>query len=495
MVLVIATAGLVYELVMAAVASYLLGDSVTQFSIVIGLYLSALGIGAYISRYIDDRLELTFVDVELTAALIGGLCGPGLFLAFSYTSYFHAILYGTVLGVGVLVGLELPLLIRILERELAFKDLIARALTFDYAGALLGSLGFSLLLVPKLGLVKSSLLCGFLNALVGFASTWVFRPIAPELGRQLIAARARAVIVLLLLVIAWFESERVLELAEHHLYGGRVLAERQSQYQRIVLVERAGTVQLFLNGNLQFSAADEARYHEALVHPVMAASAAPRRVLIGGGGDGLALREVLKWPAVQHVTLVDLDREMTALAAEHPALKRLNRNALADRRVRVVNTDAMIWFAEAAEHFDVVILDFPDPTNYALGKLYSTRFYAAAVNRLAEGGTLAVQATSPLFARRAYWCIVRTLQASGLTTLPYHVFVPSFGEWGFVLAKRGSVAPPEHLQIADVSYLDAAQLRGLFVFPRDMDPVPTEVNRLNNQALVGYYLKEWDRWN
>src|SRR5687768_17678917 len=156
MVLVIATAGLVYELVMAAVASYVLGDSVKQFSIVIGVYLSALGLGAYLSRFVTSRLALTFVDVELSAALLGGLSAPGLFLAFSFTNAFRLVLYSIVLLVGVLVGLELPLLIRILRQRLAFEELIAKALTYDYAGALIGSLAFSLLLVPTIGLVHTS---------------------------------------------------------------------------------------------------------------------------------------------------------------------------------------------------------------------------------------------------------------------------------------------------------------------------------------------------
>src|SRR5690606_22559731 len=154
MVLVIATAGLVYELVIAAVASYVLGDSIRQFSLIIGVYLSALGLGAYLSRSIETRLALSFIDVELGAALIGGFSAPLLLLVFSFSSAFQVVLYSVVVLVGVLVGLELPLLIRILERDFEFKDLIAKALTFDYAGALLGSLAFSLLLVPKLGLAR-----------------------------------------------------------------------------------------------------------------------------------------------------------------------------------------------------------------------------------------------------------------------------------------------------------------------------------------------------
>jgi len=493
-VLVIATAGLVYELSMAAVASYVLGDSVTQFSIVIGIYLSALGIGAYLSRFVEQRLELVFVDVELATALLGGLSTPGLFLAFGFTNAFSLILYSTVLGVGVLVGLELPLLMRILEHRLAFKELVARALTFDYAGALVGSLAFSLLLVPVLGLVHASVVCGLLNALVGLASTWLLGSDDPERRRAMAAARVRGLFVVLLLIAAAFEAGRVSDASETALLGAHIELRVQSRYQRIVLAERSGHHQLFLNGNLQFSSDDEHRYHEALVHPVLATAARHRRVLIGGGGDGLAVREVLRWPDVASVTVVDLDERMTNLARSHPVLVRLNRGAFSDPRVRVVTADAMVWFGEARDEFDVILLDFPDPSNFSIGKLYSERFYRRTRARLAAGGTLGVQSTSPFFARRAFWCVVTTLRRAGFVTRPYHAFVPSFGEWGFVLAKLEAFDPPLALPALGLRFLTNDTLPGLFDFPPDMAEVETRANRLNNQALVAYYVSEWRRF-
>jgi spermidine synthase len=479
---------------MAAVASYVLGDSVTQFSLVIGVYLSALGIGAYLSRFIERRLELVFVDVELATALLGGLSAPGLFLAFGFTNAFGLILYSTVLAVGVLVGLELPLLMRILQHRLAFKELVARALTFDYAGALVGSLAFSLVLVPLLGLVHASLACGLLNAIVGLASTWLLVGDSAEQRRAMGAARVRAAAVVLVLLVAAAQAGRVTELGETALIGARVVVSEQSPYQRIVLAERGPRHELYLNGNLQFSSDDEHRYHEALVHPALAVAAQRRRVLIGGGGDGLALREVLRWPDVESVTVVDLDDRVTTLARSHPVLVELNRRSFSDPRVRVVTADAMIFVAETDQTFDVLLLDFPDPSNYSLGKLYSERFYRRARARLAPGGALAVQSTSPFFARRAFWCVVETLRASGFITHPYHAFVPSFGEWGFVLAKAEAFEPPHSLPKLGLRYLSDETLAGLFAFPPDMAAVETRVNRLNNQALVAYYTSEWRRF-
>ena len=163
-VLIIATCGLVYELLAGTLASYVLGDSVTQFSLIIGIYLFALGVGAWLSRFIDTGLARKFIEVELGVALLGGLSAPLLFLSFGRFSYFPVVLYGLVFGIGVLVGLELPLLMRILKDVLDFKELVSRVLTFDYVGALVASLLFPLFLVPKLGLVRTSLIFGLLNA-------------------------------------------------------------------------------------------------------------------------------------------------------------------------------------------------------------------------------------------------------------------------------------------------------------------------------------------
>jgi spermidine synthase len=504
-VLLIAAVGLIYELVMGALASYLLGDSVTQFSTVIGVYLFALGLGAYLSRLVTERLNSTFVDVELATALIGGGSAPMLFLAFSFTVAFQPVLYLTVVAVGTLVGLELPLLIRILRTEYTFDELIARALSFDYAGSLVGSLAFSLLLVPRLGLVHTSLGSGLVNGLVAFTSTYWLVPADDGERRLLRRARWRAGVVILLLMAGLGVGHRLTSAAESSIYPGRILVTAQSPYQRIVLVEQGASLKLYLNGSLQFDGADEHRYHEALVHPAMHWADQRRSVLIAGGGDGLAAREVLKWSDLGSITLVDLDAKVTDLARDFAPLRLQNRGALVDPRVVVVNADAMTWLATTRASFDVVILDFPDPSNYSVGKLYSTRFYLSARLHLAPGGALVVQSTSPFVAREAYWCIAHTLAASGFRVVPYHVFLPSFGEWGFVLGKAEPGAralvwppttwPPAPLSKAKLRYLDASVLAAMTEFGPDLSELETRVNRLDNQALVAYYLDAWQRYN
>ncbi|MCM2305657.1 MAG: polyamine aminopropyltransferase, partial [Elusimicrobia bacterium] len=142
--------------------------------------------------------------------------------------------------------------------------------------------------------------------------------------------------------------------------------------------------------------------------------------------------------------------------------------------------------------FDVVIVDFPDPSNYAVGKLYTTAFYRLLSRRLAPGGIVTVQSTSPLFARQTYWTVVATMEAAGFATRPYHSYVPSFGEWGFVIGATAPYRIPEKFP-PGLRYLTPGIARGLFDFPGDMSRVPAEPNRLDTQVLVQHYEREWAR--
>lgn len=485
-VFVIAICGLIYELLASTVASYLLGDSVTQFSTVIGVYLFAMGVGSYLSRFFERELLAAFLRIEMLVGLVGGLSSLVLFLAFAELAAFRVVLYGWVLATGILVGLEIPILLRLLKDELDFSDLVSRVLSLDYLGALLASLLFPLWLVPRVGLMRSSFVFGVLNVLVAVAMAHLFHREHRRTGLLVESWVALAV----LLAGAVFADD-LTRFTESRLYDDPVVLTRQSPYQRIVLTHRpGGDVKLFLNGELQLSTRDEYRYHEALVHPVLAAHKAPLRVLVLGGGDGMAVREVLKDPRVENVVLVDLDPEMTALFRDHPRLAELNDGALRSPRVRIDNADAFVWLEATEKRFDVVIVDFPDPSSYSLGKLYTTTFYRILASRLAPGGMAAIQSTSPFSSQRAFWCVVRTVRAAELLATPYHAPVPSFGEWGFVIASREPYRPPTGLP-PDLSYLTPGLLPSLFEFPADMAEMPVEVNRLDNQILVSYLAEGW----
>jgi spermidine synthase len=485
-VFLIAACGLIYELVAGALASYLLGDSVTQFSTIIGSYLFAMGLGSALSRFINRGLVFRFVWIELLVGLVGGFSSSVLFLAFAYTQGFRLILYLVVVAIGILVGLEIPLLIRILKDRFLLRDVVAHVLTVDYLGALAASLIFPIVLVPELGLVRSALLFGLVNAAVALWSTFLF---ADQLAVRA-GLRVACVVVLAALGAGMFGAKRIVSAADDNLYADEVIFAKDTRYQRIVLTEWKDDLRLFLNSHLQFSSRDEYRYHEALVHPGLASLPQARRVLVLGGGDGLAVREILKYPQVVSVTLVDLDPEMIRLFSTNSMLTRLNQNSLNSPKVHVINADAFPWLDQHYDLFDFVVVDFPDPNNYSLGKLYTTAFYRLLAKHLTAEGLATVQSTSPLFARESYWCIAESLKQAGLRTYPYHVYVPAFGEWGFVLAGLGPYRQPAQLP-SGLRFLSLRNLPEMFEFPNDMLPVPVQANRLNDQILVRYYERDW----
>ncbi len=493
-VIVIATCGLVYELIAGTAASYLLGDSVTQFSTVIGCYLFAMGAGSWLTKYVERNLIGVFIKVEILVGAIGGASAMLLFLLFDHVASFRVLLYFLVFIIGMLVGVEIPLLLRILKDRLEFRELVSRVLALDYLGALFASILFPLVLVPYLGLVKSSFLFGMMN--VGVA-VWVIYALKDEVP-SLAASRASAIIVLVLLTFGFVYSERIMTIAESGAYPGSVIFSQSTPYQRIVITKTRHDLRLFLNSNLQFSSVDEYRYHEALVHPALSALDNPKSVLIFGGGDGLALREVLKYPSVEKVVMIDLDPAMTELFSQSDILTQLNNGSLLSKKLEIVHKDAFIWVREMQQsanppQFDAVISDVPDPSNFSIGKLYSRTFFSALKSLVHDKSVIVVQSTSPLVARKAFWCVNNTLQDAGFKTAPYHLNVPAFGEWGYVIASLSDFTVPEKYP-AGLKYITARSAADMFYFPPDMAHLDTKIQRLDDQALVRYFDQEWSEY-
>jgi len=345
--------------------------------------------------------------------------------------------------------------------------------------------------VPHLGLIRSSFLFGIMNVVVAL---WLLFTLGREM-RWVRLHKISAVAVLTSLVVGFVYAERIMTFSESAMYTDPVIYAQSTPYQRIVLTRSHHDLRLYLNGNLQFSSRDEYRYHEALVHPGLTAIDAPRRVLIFGGGDGLAAREVLKQPAVETITQVELDPAMVRLFSTNSMLAELNGNSFASSKLHVINQDAFVWLKAQAglenrPRFDFIVVDFPDPSNYSIGKLYTLSFFRLLRQVLAPGGAIVVQSTSPYVARQSYWCVVTTLEAAGFTTIPYHLYVPSFGEWGFVLASRERLTPRDDYP-AGLRYVSAETVADMRHFPPDMDRVPTDINRLDSQVLVRYFDTEW----
>jgi len=489
-VFVVASCGLAYELIAGALSSYLLGDSVLQFSSIIGCYLFAMGVGSHLSKYVDDRDVLArFIDIELLVGLIGGVSATLLFLLFAWMAApFRTTLYALVFLLGVLVGMEIPLVMRVLHsRQASFSELVSRVLTFDYLGALAVSLLFPLVLAPKLGLSRTGFLFGMANVAVALWTLWYYRREIPRLRSRL----TRGVLVMAFLAGGLVVSEKLTHWAERGLFGDEVIFATTTPYQRIAVTRWKDDTRLHINGNLQFSSRDEHRYHEALVHPALQAMPWARSVLVLGGGDGLAVREVLRHTQVERVTLVDLDPAMTDLFTRNEYLSGLNGQALSNPRVTVINADAGQWLETHSEVFDLIIADFPDPSSFGLGKLYSVPMYRLMGKHLSARGALVVQSTSPWFAPRSFWCIDATLREAGFHTHPYHAHVPSFGEWGFNLATRQTGYTPPTTYSVPTRYLDAETTRLMFQFPPDMQRLPVDPNHLNDQRLVHYFQQDW----
>ena len=500
-VLVCAACGLVYELALVALGSYLVGSSVAQTALVLSVVLSAMGLGALAAKPLVRRPVAAFAAVELTLAAVGGAAVPGLYAAFAWLDLYTVPLVAFALLIGALIGAEIPLLMRLVQDVQAQEasDAVADLSAADYVGALVGGLAFPFVLLPTLGVLRGAVATAAVNAVAAWVvSGWLFGGrIGPVARRTLHVACAVVVTALAVTAVA---AGRFEVTARQALYDDPVVVAQRSAYQEIVVTDDYGRgdrrdIRLFLNGNLQFSSLDEHRYHEALVHPALAG---PReRVLVLGGGDGLALREILRYRDVEEVVLVDLDPAVVDLARRDPRLRGLNAAAFEDPRVEVVAADAFTWLRDAAAAtFDAVVVDLPDADSTETAKLYSVEFYGLVRRALVPGGYAVVQAGSPFFAPESFWSVATSVEAAGLRTAPFHVDVPSFGDWGFVLGARDAAAPVP--RVADdapaLRFLTDDVLEAARVFPPDRLPRDVEASTLLRPVILEYQARAWGGW-
>ncbi len=496
-VFVCAACGLVYELALVALGSYLIGDTVGQASVVLSVMVFAMGVGSLAAKPLQRHALPSFAVIELALALVGGLSVIMLYAAFAWLDVYAPALVVVAGLVGVLIGAEIPLLMVLLQRirRQEAGSAVADLFAADYVGALLGGLAFPFLLLPAFGQVHGAIVVGVVNVVAAAVVVVMFRrTITPPLWLGLVAA---AVAVVSVLVAVSVLSGRIELSAREALYDDPIVHAERSPYQDIVVTRSmalTGTpdVRLFLNGDLQFSSKDEYRYHEALVHPAMAG--AHERVLVLGGGDGLAAREVLRYGEARRIVEVELDPAMVRLARRHPELRGLNDGSLEDPRVEVVTQDAFRWLRTNGEKFDVVIVDMPDPDASATAKLYSVEFYRLAARSLADGGRMVVQGGSPYFAAEQFWCVVATLEAAGLRTTPFHVDVPSFGDWGFVLAGRHDPVLRLDGRAPALRSLNEPALAAAGVFPPDRASRDVTPSTLMHPVILEYARGGWQEY-
>lgn len=489
-VFIVATCGLIYELVAGALASYLLGDSVKQFSFIIGTYLFSMGVGSFVAKFVKKDLIDRFIEIELLIGIIGGLSSVLLFLLFQEAAHFQFILYFIVFITGCLTGMEIPILMNILKNRVNFRDLVSDVFTFDYIGALLASVLFPIYFIPKLGVIGTSLFFGIINVCVGIALCIFLR----KEVKNPKSLYTKAFFSLAALITAAIYSNDILSYTEKNLYQSNIIYKHSTPYQRIILTEDRGQYQLYLNNNLQFNTKDEYRYHDLLVHPAMSTAPSVKNVLVLGGGDGLAVREVLKYKDVEKITLVDLDEGMTKLFQTNEVLTDYNKNSLNDKKVTIFNEDAFVWVKNNKEKYDVIIIDFPDPSNYSLGKLYSTYFYKSLYESMTDKTVISVQTTSPYYAPKSFWCIHETIASIYPNITPYHTYVPSFGEWGFAIVSPNNSINFQYpkRKLENLKFYNH-KLSDYTDFPDDMKASDIEINRLDNQSLVRYFDEEWSK--
>lgn len=488
-ILIVALCGIVYELIIGTVSSYLMGNSVFQFSLTIGFFMFAMGIGSYVSRFVENNLIEMFVNVEIILAIVGGLCSVSLFMVFPFEPAFYTtVMFAFIMAIGFLVGIEIPLLMRVLADHHGTRRSIADVLSLDYIGALIGSVAFPLLLLPSLGLIASSFAIGLINISVALLNiVWLRQHL-----RNPKRALTLALVALVSLIGLTLGASRITAFAQDHLYFDKIVWQKQSPYQSIIVTNAwpHNDVRLFIDGHLQFSATDEHRYHEALVHPVMTAGGVPKRILILGGGDGMAAREVLKYDEVISVDLVDLDPEMTWVGEQFDPVVRMNEGALNTPRVTVHNADAFNYLQKSESVWDRIIIDFPDPHNEAISKLYSQEFYALVMAHLAADGAVVSQSSSPYFARRTYWTIGATMETLFPETLSYTAHIPSFGVWGFHMGMRGG-APDLGRAAPGRAYMSKDVFAASLIFPCDIGrPDGLTPNSIFDPSLYEAYNKD-----
>ncbi len=428
-------AGIVAEYLLSTLASYLLGDTIFQWTVVISVMLLAMGLGAGLSRHVPSKSLLeVFLVIELVLSLLVSFSAILAYSQSPYSTRLPIVIYTLSGIIGLLIGMEIPLAVRINDAFEELKENISNILEKDYLGALPGGILYAYFFLPRLGLVYTPLIVGAINILVAFFLIWCFRK------RIKFFIKILFFFVLILFIILSLLIKPAFLYVEQKLYRDPIVYRKYTKYQQIVLTKWRDNYLLYLNGHLQFSTVDERRYHEALVHIpisfILAEGFLPQKVLILGGGDGCVLREVLKYSSVKQVDLVDIDKDMVEFASYHPIMCRINKNSFADLRVKVHFQDAFNFLQIIKETYDLIIIDLIDPRNTSAARIYSLEFYKNAWKKLNSKGVIVTQATSPFFAQDAFCCILKTMKFAGFTVYPYRVNIPSFGEWGFVIGLK-----------------------------------------------------------
>jgi spermidine synthase len=530
--------GISYEYTFSKLASDILGNSIRQWAIIIGLMMFFMGVGADLQKYFPDNLIIDqFILLEIILGFLGGI-GPTatLYTFGSFHDHFILVHYFFICSIGLLIGLEIPLLTRVNQKTVpSLKKNLGLILKMDYIGSFIGALAWIFILPLFFNLLEISYFLGILNLLVAvFTWSWFYHWM-----KRPKTILGLAIGVLVLLCIGILNGKKITTAAEQKLYQDPIIFTKTSPYQRVVVTKNQyGEIYTYINGHLQFSSFDEFIYHEMLVHPIMSIAHKKENILVLGGGDGLAVRELLKYTGVKSITLVDIDPLITKLAREFAPFVSLNQRSLKNSKVKflptvgvtpgdtytleqegkgyfrrqkiergvelsILNIDAY-QFVEAIQGiYDIIIIDFPDPNNLNLSKLYSFEFYSLLKKKLTFDGLIIQQSTSPVFAKEAFLVIGRSMQAAGLSVLPIHHTVPSFGEWGWWIAGHKERYGQKGLQLkltnvrtisVPTQYLTPELIQSSLFFGKNaLHSKHNDINHILDDKVFLYYQKAWLR--
>jgi spermidine synthase len=488
-------AGIVAEYILATLATYFLGDSVFQWTIILSLMLFSMGLGSRVSRWIKTNLEEWFIGIEFTLSVLTSLSSGFVYLLMPHVSNLAPSIYILAIVIGILIGMEIPLVTRINSINSELRTNISEVMEKDYFGALIGGLFFAFIGIRYLGITYTPFVVGAVNLAVAIMVFLKFKKFIDKKNIRKLFVFASSVVVLI--GVGLFFSKNLVLYANQNLYTGQVVYSKQTPYQQITLTKWKEHHWLYLNQGKQLSTFDEWMYHEPLVHPAMQLAANPKHILVMGAGDGCAIREILKYPNVEKITLVDLDPAMTDVGKNHPILRKVNQDAFWSPKLEVVNTDAFTYLEQNNRFFDVIIADFPDPRSIDLSRLYSKEMYSLVYHRLSANGVFVTQAASPYYTTQAFRCIEKTLQAAKFNVLPLRNHIYTFGEWGWMLATKklptlemkNRIVKEDWQEVA-TKFLTKEASTLITSFGQDLiqtDSAEIKVNSIYNPVLYRYY--------
>jgi len=460
-----------------------------------------MGVGSRISASFTDKILEKFLMAEFALSLLTSTAVLCCYVMMGYTSYIGIVIYGFAIAIGLLIGMEIPLVTRINEDNEELRTNIAGVLENDYYGSLIGGLFFVFVGLPYLGLTHTPFILGGINFLVAIFLFWKLKHHLATTYRRIFATLIP--IILIFLVFLGIGADEIVLHGEQKRYGDKVIFSEQTRFQKITITQYKEHYWLYLNGSKQLCTFDEWLYHEPLVHPVMHLSKDPRSVLILGAGDGCAIREVIKYEGVKEITLVDIDPEMTKIGMSNPIFTEMNDSSYYDPRVKVINQDAFQFLMETDQLFDVMILDFPDPRSIDINRVYTKEFYQLCNKKLRPQGVLVTQAVSPYYTTKAYRSIEKTVASAGFNSLAIHNHVYSFGEWGWVIGSKTLQSEEiksvlQHTSFDDVEtqWITPESIMLMTSFGKDLqDADSVEVNTIQNPVLYRYYLDgAWTRY-